>query len=95
MANQPAPVQLSVVPGPVTKREIENRFDASRRVWEAIANFKAQRADAKAQLVRSLARISLRRPSTLGVRSNSAKPRRQETMLAARIGIAEQVLAIK
>src|ERR1700704_3365786 len=40
------------------------------------------------------ARISLPRRSTLSVGSNSTKPRKAETMLAAKIEIAEQLLAI-
>ena len=42
----PAPVQLSVVPIPETQKEIENTLDAPRRIYEAIENFKKQRAAA-------------------------------------------------
>jgi DNA repair exonuclease SbcCD ATPase subunit len=54
MAYQPAPIQLSVVPELVTQKEIENTLDAPRRIAEAIENFTAERADAEAELVRSL-----------------------------------------
>jgi hypothetical protein len=54
MSNQPAPVQLSVVPKPEAQKEIENTLDAPRRIAEAIENFEKQRADAEAELIRSL-----------------------------------------
>jgi exonuclease V gamma subunit len=56
MTNQPVPVQLSIVPGPETQKEIENTLDAPRRISEAIENFKKQRAEAEAELARSLAK---------------------------------------
>ena len=95
MANQPAPGQLSVVPGPVTQKEIENTLDAPRRISEAIENFKAQRADAEAELIRSL-RKDLAAASfnvERAIEKHRALKARDDA-LAAKIKSAEELLPI-
>lgn len=54
MATQLATLELRVVPIPETQKEIENTLDAPRRMSEAIENCEKQRADAEAELIRSL-----------------------------------------
>jgi polyhydroxyalkanoate synthesis regulator phasin len=95
MANQPAPIQLSVVPEPVTQKEIENTLDAPRRISEAIEKFKAQRADAEAELIRSLrkdlAAASFNVERAIG-KHRALKAR--DDALAAKIKTAEELLPI-
>ena len=95
MANQPAPIQLSVVPGPVTQKEIENTLDAPRRISEAIENFKALRADTEAELVRSLRKDLAAGPFNVerAIEKHKASKARDEA-LAAKIETAEQLLTI-
>ena len=95
MANQPAPRQLSVVPGPVTQKEIENTLDAPRRISEAIENFKALRADTEAELVRSLRKDLAAGPFNVerAIEKHKASKAMDEA-LAAKIETAEQLLTI-
>jgi hypothetical protein len=95
MANQPAPRQLSVVPEPVTQKEIENTLDAPRRISEAIESFKAQRADTEAELVRSLRKELAAAPFNVerAIEKHKASKVRNEA-LAAKIKTAEELLPI-
>ena len=95
MANQPAPGQLSVVPEPVTQKEIENTLDAPRRISEAIESFKAQRADTEAELVRSLRKELAAAPFTVerAIEKHKASKVRDEA-LAAKIETAEALAVI-
>ena len=93
MATQLRPGQLRVVPIPETQKEIENTLDAPRRISEAIENFKGQRADAEAELVRSLRKdlaaapfnieraIEKHKDSKQGMRHSQRKSRRLERWL--------------
>jgi uncharacterized protein (DUF2252 family) len=56
MATQPASVQLSVVPDAQKQKEIENTFDAPRKLAEAIEDLKKKRVDAKADLAQAIAK---------------------------------------
>jgi DNA repair exonuclease SbcCD ATPase subunit len=95
MANQTAPVQLSVVPTPQTQKEIENTLDAPRRISEAIENFKKQRADAEAELVRSLCKDLAAAPFNVesAIEKHTAWKARDDA-LAAKIKTAEELLPI-
>ena len=94
MATQLATLELRLVPIPETQKEIENSLDAPSRIPEAIENFKKQRADAEAELVRSLrkdlaaATFNVKR----AIEQYKAWKARDDA-LAARIEIAEQLLA--
>ena len=96
MATQLATLELRVVPIPQKQKEIENTLDAPRRISEAIENFKKQRAVAEAELVRSLRKDLAVAPFNVerAIEQYEAWKARDDA-LAARIEMAEQVLAIK
>ena len=95
MATQLTPGQLSVVPEPVTQKEIENTLDAPRRISEAIESFKGQRADTEAELVRSLRKELAAAPFNVerAIEKHKASKVRDEA-LAAKIETAEALAVI-
>ena len=95
MATQLTPGQLSVVPEPVTQKEIENTLDAPRRISEAIESFKGQRADTEAELVRSLRKDLAAAPFNVerAIEKHKASKVRDEA-LAAKIETAEALAVI-
>ena len=95
MATQLTPGQLRVVPIPETQKEIENTLDAPRRISEAIENFKGQRADAEAELVRSLRKDLAAAPLNIerAIEKHKDSKARDEA-LAAKIETAEALAVI-
>ena len=95
MATQLATLELRVVPIPETQKEIENTLDAPRRISEAIENFKKQRADAEAELVRSLRKDLAVAPFNVESAIEKYKAlKARDDALAAKIEIAEQLRTI-
>ena len=95
MATQLATLELRVVPIPETQKEIENTLDAPRRISEAIENFKKQRADAEAELVRSLRKDLAVAPFNVERAIEQYKAwKARDDALAAKIEIAEQLRTI-
>lgn len=95
MATQLASVQLSVVPISETHKEIENALDAPRRISEAIENFKKQRADAEAELVRSLCKDLAAAPFNVESAIEKHKAwKARDDLLASKINTAEELLPI-
>lgn len=95
MATQLATLELRVVPIPETQKEIENTLDAPRRISEAIENFKKQRADAEAELVRSLRKDLAAATFNVERAIEQYKAwKARDDALAAKIEIAEQLRTI-
>jgi FtsZ-binding cell division protein ZapB len=95
MATQPAPVQLSVVPGPETQKEIENTLDAPRRLAIAIEELNKKRVDAETELSQSLGKDLAAAPLNVesAIEKHKAWKARDEA-LAAKIKTAEELRPI-
>ena len=95
MATQLATLELRVVPTPETQKEIENTLDAPRRISEVIENFKKQRAEAEAELVRSLRKDLAAAPFNVesAIEKHKAWKARDDA-LAGKIKTAEELLPI-
>jgi chromosome segregation ATPase len=95
MATQLATLELSVVPIPETQKEIENTLDAPRRISEAIENFEKQRADAEAELIRSLRKDLAAATFNVERAIEQYKAwKARDDALAAKIEIAKQLRTI-
>jgi polyhydroxyalkanoate synthesis regulator phasin len=95
MANQPVPMQLSVVPGLEAQKEIENTLDAPRRLSETIEDLEKKRADAQAELAQSLAKDLAAGPLNVDSAVEKYKAwKAKDDALAAKIKIAEELRPI-
>jgi hypothetical protein len=95
MATQPAPVQLSVVPGPETQKEIENTLDAPRRLSLAIEELKKKRADAETELSQLLGKDLAAAPLNVDSAIEKHKAwKAKDEALAAKIKTAEELRPI-
>jgi chromosome segregation ATPase len=95
MATQLATLELRVVPIPETQKEIENTLDAPRRISEAIENFEKQRADAEAELIRSLRKDLAAATFNVERAIEQYKAwKARDDALAAKIEIAKQLRTI-
>lgn len=95
MANQPAQVQLSVVPDAQTQKEIENTIDAPRLLAEAIEDFKKKRTDAETELAQSLAKDLSAAPLNVDSAIEKCKAwKAEDEALGAKMKSAEELLSI-
>jgi chromosome segregation ATPase len=95
VATQLAALELRVVPIPETQKEIENTLDAPRRISEAIENFEKQRADAEAELVRTLRKDLAAATFNVERAIEQYKAwKARDDALAAKIEIAKQLRTI-
>jgi len=92
MANQTAPVQLSVVPTAETQKEIENTLDAPRRLFDAVEDFKKKRADAATELAQALSKDLAASPLNVDSAIEKHKAwKAKDDALAAKIKTAEEL----
>ena len=90
-----SPASPGATQGASTPKEIENTLDAPRRILEAIENFKEQRAEAAAELVRFLRKDLAAAPFNVEAAIEKAKAwKARDDALVAKIEVAEELRSI-
>jgi chromosome segregation ATPase len=95
MATKPEEGQLRVVPDLEKQQEIEEKLDAPQKLSKAIEDLNKQRADAKAQLTRTLAKhLAVEPPNLYAMEQARAAWKAQDEALEKEIADAEALLPI-